>query len=171
MALIKCKGCGKEISKKAKVCPECGEPVPKKTSIATWLVLIMFILIVVNYPDEPTLTESKQSQYKNKSLEIEKKAKEIPRSTMGDKGKYFLIDTKKLKNTIQVTHMMVGSNSTVYTKSEINCKNMQIRVLGESFESLESINDTPTKWFGLVKGSSKSDLVNFVCKMYEHEGV
>lgn len=41
--LIKCSGCGVEISKKAKACPHCGEPAPKKTSLLTWLVLILFI--------------------------------------------------------------------------------------------------------------------------------
>ena len=48
MAMIICKGCGKEISSNAKVCPECGEPAPKKTSMITWLVLILFIFIFIN---------------------------------------------------------------------------------------------------------------------------
>lgn len=43
MALIKCKECGKEISKKAKSCPHCGAQTPKPTSAVTWLVLILII--------------------------------------------------------------------------------------------------------------------------------
>ncbi len=43
-SLIKCKACGTEISKNAKICPQCGEPAPKKTSLATWLVLGIFII-------------------------------------------------------------------------------------------------------------------------------
>lgn len=45
--LIKCPGCGTEISKKAKTCPHCGEPVPKGTSLMTWLVIILFIIILI----------------------------------------------------------------------------------------------------------------------------
>lgn len=44
MAMIKCKGCEKEISSNAKVCPHCGEPAPKKTSLVTWLFLILLIV-------------------------------------------------------------------------------------------------------------------------------
>ena len=42
--LIKCAGCGEEISKNAKSCPHCGEPKAKPTSLLTWLVLILFII-------------------------------------------------------------------------------------------------------------------------------
>lgn len=72
MALIKCKGCGKEISKKAKVCPECGEPAPKKTALVTWLVLIMFILIAVNYPDKPIAAEKSQKEIAKDLVKMDK---------------------------------------------------------------------------------------------------
>jgi hypothetical protein len=47
MALIKCKDCGKEVSSKAKVCPNCGRAVPKRTSLITWLFagLICFVAL------------------------------------------------------------------------------------------------------------------------------
>lgn len=48
MALVKCKECGKEISKKAKKCPHCGAPV-KRTSILTWLVAIIFGLWLIGF--------------------------------------------------------------------------------------------------------------------------
>lgn len=51
MAIVNCKSCGKEISKNAKVCPHCGEPAPKKTSLTTWLVLILLIAIGVGMPN------------------------------------------------------------------------------------------------------------------------
>ena len=44
MAIIKCKECGTEVSDKAKVCPKCGAPVPKGTSLFT--VIIGFILVM-----------------------------------------------------------------------------------------------------------------------------
>lgn len=44
MALVTCKECGKEVSNKAKTCPSCGAKAPKKTSLLTWLVLILILL-------------------------------------------------------------------------------------------------------------------------------
>ena len=38
MALTKCKECGHDVSNKAKSCPKCGAPAPKRTSILTWIV-------------------------------------------------------------------------------------------------------------------------------------
>lgn len=105
------------------------------------------------------------------SLVAIEKEVEIPRSMQGDKGKYFLIDSKKSKDIIQVTHKRVGVYETTYTKTEINCKTMKIRDIGDSSESVVSIKSSPTKWFDLVNGSSKSDLANFVCKLYKTRGI
>ena len=57
--LIKCKSCGEDISKNAKVCPKCGEPTPKKTSLVTWLVLILFIVFIANYNNDSTSSSNK----------------------------------------------------------------------------------------------------------------
>lgn len=46
--MIKCKACGKDISSKAKACPHCGNPSPKRTSLITWFVLFLFLFIVYN---------------------------------------------------------------------------------------------------------------------------
>lgn len=45
MALVKCAGCGAGISKRAQVCPQCGEPAKKKTSRGTWLALLLIIVV------------------------------------------------------------------------------------------------------------------------------
>jgi len=47
--LIKCSGCGEKVSKNAKACPHCGEPVKKEkgTSLLTLLVLTVFIFAIV----------------------------------------------------------------------------------------------------------------------------
>ncbi len=48
-----CKTCGKQVSKNAKICPHCGEvllvpePKKKKTSLITWLVLLLFVGYIV----------------------------------------------------------------------------------------------------------------------------
>lgn len=41
MALTKCKECGEQISTKAAACPKCGAVPKKKTSLFTWLVVIV----------------------------------------------------------------------------------------------------------------------------------
>ena len=48
MALIKCKECGGDVSKKAKACPSCGAPAKKKTTRLTWLVLIFAGAVVIS---------------------------------------------------------------------------------------------------------------------------
>jgi len=88
----------------------------------------------------------------------------IPRSTSGDKGRYYLLEMDKKGDIVTTIHKRVGVSYTGYTKTEINCKTKNIRVLGYSEESPSAIKTKPTEWFSLVPGSSKSDLVNFVCK-------
>ena len=47
MALLKCKECGAEVSKKAKACPKCGAPQgPKQYSLGKLLVLIVFAIFI-----------------------------------------------------------------------------------------------------------------------------
>jgi len=49
MALVKCKECGQEVSQKAGSCPKCGAPIKKKTSMVTWVIVILFILWLIGY--------------------------------------------------------------------------------------------------------------------------
>jgi hypothetical protein len=88
----------------------------------------------------------------------------IPRSIAGDKGKYFLLESKKKDGIVHALHKRVGVDSIGYTKTETNCATMQMREIGYSEESPAAIKENPTKWFELVPGSSKSDLANFICK-------
>ncbi len=46
MALVKCRECGAQVSKKAAACPECGAPAKKKTSMFTWLVLVVIGAVI-----------------------------------------------------------------------------------------------------------------------------
>jgi hypothetical protein len=56
-----------------------------------------------------------------------------------------------------------------YTKREIDCNNHQMRSIAYSEVSIEQLDkhpyEQPTKWYELVKGSSDSDIYNFVCSM------
>src|SRR5688572_4579188 len=86
----------------------------------------------------------------------------IPRSMAGDKGKYFLIEAKRNGDVVNALHKRVGPDSVGYTRTETNCKTMQMREIGYSEESASKIEPKPSKWFDLVPGSSKSDLAHFV---------
>jgi hypothetical protein len=89
----------------------------------------------------------------------------IPRSMPGDKGRYYLLEKRNTGATLQVVHKRVGVESVDFSRTEINCKTRQYRELGYSSESVTAIKPVPgAKWTELVQGSSKSDLVAFVCK-------
>lgn len=75
MALIKCKECKKEVSKKAETCPHCGSPVKQKTGCGglIGLVVIVFILVGIfanladdsspnNPPPVPEIPEKVESK-------------------------------------------------------------------------------------------------------------
>jgi RNA polymerase subunit RPABC4/transcription elongation factor Spt4 len=70
MALIKCKECGSEVSSSAKTCPKCGVPMPKKTSRATWMLLIIVVgIISMSFLNEtkPTTQKTPEEVAKEKS--------------------------------------------------------------------------------------------------------
>lgn len=49
MALTKCKECGNDVSKKADKCPNCGAPIKKRTTVLTWFVLFLFVLMFIGF--------------------------------------------------------------------------------------------------------------------------
>ncbi|WP_455756773.1 hypothetical protein [Sulfurimonas sp.] len=68
----KCASCKAEISKNAKSCPHCGEPAPKKTSLFTWLVLILIVLYAIG---QNSIESAKEEEEQAKSEKIEAEAK------------------------------------------------------------------------------------------------
>lgn len=98
---------------------------------------------------------------------IASKATPIPRSIPGDKGKYFLLEMTKNGNIIKTLHKRIGVAEVGFSRTEINCANMQYKDIGYGEGSPAQIKNYPpgrTKWTSLVEGSSKSDMVKFVCK-------
>lgn len=87
---------------------------------------------------------------------------QIPR-TMTDKGKYYLLDAKFKGGITTTVHKRVGVNETGFSKTEINCTSKQYRDMGYSEVGADKIAGVPSKWTDVLSGSSKSDLVNFVC--------
>lgn len=49
MALIKCKECGKEVSRKARTCPNCGVEIAAKLKRKrSWIILIILIITIIS---------------------------------------------------------------------------------------------------------------------------
>lgn len=77
MALVKCKECGEQVSTKAKTCPNCGAKAPKKTSLVTWFILGLIILIVYISNQNPT-NHSSTRTLQSKPAEVKTIPKAIP---------------------------------------------------------------------------------------------
>jgi hypothetical protein len=105
-------------------------------------------------------------------------ANELYRSKAGDSGKYYIIESKSLENgMIQVLSNRIGKGNayTDFTQLKINCKTKQFFELAGSNEDgakskpSKKLNDWSknSKWVNVVAGSSKYDLVNYICKKYK----
>ena len=82
----------------------------------------------------------------------------------GDKGQYYLLGSAQVGDVVTALTKRVGVDSVGYTKTETNCKTMRMRELGYTEGPPATMTTSPTDWFELVPGSSKSDLANFVCR-------
>ncbi|WP_156520087.1 SH3 domain-containing protein [Pseudoalteromonas sp. MQS005] len=95
----------------------------------------------------------------------------IPR-TMSDKAIYYLLKVSKKEKTIVTIHKRVSSRSIGYSKTEINCKDSTYRSLGYTETNPEyffSSKDKPRNWTKIINGSSKSDLVKFICNIRQYQ--
>ncbi|MNJ40691.1 hypothetical protein D3C87_1473500 [compost metagenome] len=94
--------------------------------------------------------------------------------TSGDSGTYYVLSNEKLNSSVsKVLTSRVGKNSeyTDFTEVKVNClSNQYFELAGGSEDGLQN---KPTKiladwskkskWAPLVTGSSKYDLVQFIC--------
>lgn len=96
---------------------------------------------------------------------------QIPR-TMYDKANYYLLQMIKKEDTIVTIHKRVSSQSIGYSKTEIDCTNSTYRSLGYTETNPEyffSSKDKPSNWTKTINGSSKSDLVKFICNIRQYQ--
>lgn len=68
MGLAKCKECGGEVSTSAKNCPKCGAKPPKKTSLFTWMVLIVIVISVYSSLNDTGTSTSSASTAKSSNV-------------------------------------------------------------------------------------------------------
>lgn len=91
------------------------------------------------------------------------KAQLIPRS-MEEKANYYLIALEKEGAYLKATHSRISTMSQGFSHTLINCQSQRYQVLGYGEGNIENIKMYKrSPWTDLVKGSSKSDLVSFVC--------
>jgi hypothetical protein len=89
---------------------------------------------------------------------------EIPIArSMADKGKYYLMEMSRKEDKVASLHKRVGVSETGYTRIETNCATKQYREVGYSEAGPDKINPSTGKWTDILEGSSKADLVAFVC--------
>ncbi|WP_320045158.1 zinc ribbon domain-containing protein [uncultured Desulfobacter sp.] len=95
MALMKCKECGKEVSTKAKECPNCGAPVKRSSSIGSGCLTIIAIFFVIGiigswFDNDKSYKSTKtQSSYTNSSYagaisDLQKYGRALSTSTDGN---------------------------------------------------------------------------------------
>ena len=141
--LIKCSGCGVEISKKASACPHCGEPLKKGTSLFTWLVLILFILGVFgilpsNKNDSPVNTTAivapilkkpvkenliNKKQIQDEDIKYFKQSKEIIIEDINLK-----IKNKKYKEVMKITAKYLSINGKDNDIIKLNTKARELLI-------------------------------------------
>ena len=88
----------------------------------------------------------------------------IPRS-MYEKAQYYLISVEPDGNFLKTLHSRVSSMSHGYSVTRIDCKNQRYQSLGYGEDKRSNIKMyNKVQWTEILfPGSSKSDLVTFVC--------
>lgn len=138
MALVKCKECGEKISTKAKSCPKCGAIPPKKTSLVTWAVLVLIVLVMYGVMQEQSnLTpEQKAARIELKKAESAAEEKKDAERKLAqeqktkeyvwiEKGKESVL--AKLKDPksaeFKEVYFFRGADNTPMTCGQVNSKN------------------------------------------------
>lgn len=76
--LVKCKTCGADVAKSAKVCPQCGAKQKKHTIFGVLLVIIGVFLFISSFSGTDQLqNDDKQDDYQQEEKDTQSKEKEI----------------------------------------------------------------------------------------------
>ncbi len=87
----------------------------------------------------------------------------IPRS-MSEQANYYLITTESDGEHLRTVHSRVSSASHGYSVTRIDCTNRRYQDLGYGEDRQSNIKMYDNiQWAELVPGSSKDDMVTFVC--------
>jgi hypothetical protein len=162
-----CQKCSHQISEKAKACPMCGHPNKQGTSVFTWVIAavvgVFFISALAGGNNKNAQPDTASTA--PDTTTTEPKGTLIPRSS-DDRAKYYLLSKQDFSNgLIETVHSRVSKQSTGYTRLLINCADMTYKELGYSDVSIAELATFSSNPFtDIVIGSSKSDIVIFVCR-------
>lgn len=113
MALVKCGECKKEISSKAKECPNCGSPVKSQTRIGcSGLFLIFAILVIFSYIAAVT-----KDPAPNKKLNPKKTKITINKKDFKDSNWPFTVNsgTLECRNDVRSKEVIFHANGKTYS--------------------------------------------------------
>jgi len=114
MSLVKCKECGKEVSNKAKTCPNCGAKVKAGFSIIKALGAIVFGLVAIAFFNSENSTNSGTGS----SSAIAASSKELTATDVAFKSAQFgRVVTGKVANTTKKKLGYVQVEINLYDKN------------------------------------------------------
>ena len=159
MALVKCKECGNQVSTKAKACPTCGAKVPKKTSIVTWCVLGVIVLVVGNAiinpapPKPPKTQEQIAQEAESAKLKEEESKRRTERAIAESRAKESVLALLKDPDSAKFGTVVVTDSGIVC--GYVNAKNSFGGYTGE--KPFISMGGTQATWIqGNVKDFEKT---------------
>lgn len=146
MALIRCKECGEEISKKADKCPKCGAPRKKKTSLFTWIIAAFSALFLYVY--------FSNADYQQDQAAI-RPAEKVDPMVSARKNVHLKFSWNKagFGNVMEVTFIIKNSNPFPIKDIDVECVNF-----GKSGTRLDSNERTI---FDIVPKKTSKEFPNF----------
>ncbi len=135
MSLIKCNECGKELSDKAEICPNCGTKIIQNNSKKTIMIAIIFIFILILISIIGYLYIGKQEL--KKTL-----LKDWQRVEKGSSGVYYTLELDFSETTIKYNFNSIYSwmDSTIKKYNYIIINSHQIEIDNKKYE-IEFNND------------------------------
>lgn len=151
MTLKKCKECGAEVSNKAKACPQCGSPVKKRTSLITWLVLIIIIAYFLgSFTSEKNSSQGIAEDDRGSNISV----REPSKTTVTEK-----VTPKPTWTTSQSEDAMTGELSHYATSERVNSRQPMSFPYSDTNAWLGFGCDSSSEWV-FVGFSSQPNLSN-----------
>lgn len=112
--LIKCKVCGENIAKDAKICPKCGAKIKKSKVFLIGVIILCIIVIIAvgSNNDEPKKVNS-DSQV---TEQADSGSKESEKQSNNDKNVFSVGETAELNNIIVSMREVSESSGSAYNK-------------------------------------------------------
>ena len=140
---IKCKKCGKMVSKSVNTCPECGAKI-KKLSVVHWLGIVLLVLIIIGVINSP------QKNNRNIIKEPKISIKDIVKENL----KFDYSWTKEGFGSIMEADFFI-KNKSIYDIKDIEILCIHFAKSGTKIDSNER------KIYEVIKANSTKSYLNF----------